>query len=431
MTATSVTAEDIRAAGRTIAGEVMRTPMVAAPRLSEMLGCELYLKLENQQYTGSFKDRGALNKLKSLTPEQAKFGVIAMSAGNHAQGVAYHARRLGMRATIVMPEFAPFTKVERTKNLGARVVLTGDTLDASAIAAREIAEKENLTFVHPYDDPKIVAGQGTIGFEMLEDQPELDTIVVPIGGGGIISGIAIAAKSVKPEIEMIGVEAELFPSMSQAIHGPPSAPGGQVGSGQVGGGQVGGGQTLADGIAVKNPGELTRPIIEELVSDILLVDESHIEAAVHVLAEQQNIVAEGAGAAGVAAIMNAPERFAGRKVGAVICGGNIDVRLLSWILTRGLVRDGRMVRLRIGIVDRPGVLAKVAQLIGETGGNIIEVYHQRLFHDVPAKHADVDAVIETRNTEHVHEIITALKTGGFPARVLSARSSEDQVPGGS
>ncbi len=416
MTATSVTAEDIRAAGRTIAGDVMRTPLVAAPRLSEMLGCELYLKLENQQYTGSFKDRGALNKLKSLTPEQAKFGVIAMSAGNHAQGVAYHARRLGMPATIVMPEFAPFTKVERTKNLGARVVLTGDTLDASAIAAREIAEQENLTFVHPYDDPQIVAGQGTIGFEMLEDQPDLDTIVVPIGGGGIISGIAIAAKSVKPEIEIIGVEAALFPSMSQAIHGHPPAAGGQ---------------TLADGIAVKNPGELTRPIIEELVSDILLVDEGHIEAAVHVLAEQQNIVAEGAGAAGVAALMNAPERFAGRKVGAVICGGNIDVRLLSWILTRGLVRDGRMVRLRIGIVDRPGVLAKVAQLIGETGGNIIEVYHQRLFHDVPAKHADVDAVIETRNTEHVHEIVAALKAGGFPARVLSARSSEDQVLGGS
>ncbi len=419
MATTSVTAEDIRAAGRTIAGEVIRTPLVAAPRLSEILGCELYLKLENQQYTGSFKDRGALNKLKSLTPEQAKFGVIAMSAGNHAQGVAYHARRLGIPATIVMPEFAPFTKVERTKELGARVVLTGDTLDASAIAAREIAERENLTFVHPYDDPKIVAGQGTIGFEMLEDQPELDTIVVPIGGGGIISGIAIAAKSVKPGIEMIGVEAELFPSMYQAVHGQaPSA-----------GGQMAGGQTLADGIAVKNPGALTRPIIEELVSDILLVDEGHIEAAVHALVEQQKIVAEGAGAVGVAALMKDKERFAGRKVGAVICGGNIDVRLLSWVLTRGLVRDGRMVRLRIGIVDRPGVLAQVTRLIGETGGNIIEVYHQRLFYDVPAKQAEVDAVIETRNTEHVREIVAALEAGGFPTRVLSARSDEGQVPG--
>ena len=414
MTATHVTAEDIRAAARTIAGAVIRTPLVAAPRLSEILGCELYLKLENQQYTGSFKDRGALNKLKSLTPEQAKLGVIAMSAGNHAQGVAHHARRLGIPATIVMPEFAPVTKVERTKDLGARVVLTGETLDASAIAAREIAEDENLTFVHPYDDPLIVAGQGTIGFEMLEDQPDLEAIVVPIGGGGIISGIAIAAKSVNPEIEIIGVEAELFPSMYQAVHGQtPSA----------------GGQTLADGIAVKNPGALTRAIIEELISEILLVDEGQIEAAVHALAEQQKIVAEGAGAAGIAALMKAPERFAGRKVGAVICGGNIDVRLLSWVLTRGLVRDGRMVRLRIGIVDRPGVLAKVTQLIGTTGGNIIEVYHQRLFHDVPAKQADVDAVIETRNAEHVREITAALEAGGFPTRVLSARSSEDQVPG--
>ena len=408
----TVSASDIKAAAKEIEGEVMRTPLVAAPRLSEILGCELYLKLENQQYTGSFKDRGALNKLKSLTAEQAGYGVIAMSAGNHAQGVAHHARRLGIPATIVMPEFAPFTKVERTRELGARVVLLGDTLDASAVAAREIADQENLTFVHPYDDPKIVAGQGTIGFEMLEDQPELDTIVVPIGGGGIISGIAIAAKSVKPEIEMIGVEAELFPSMYQAVNElAPSA----------------GGQTLADGIAVKNPGALTRPIIEELVADILLVDEALIETAVHVLVEQQKIVAEGAGAAGVAALMKEKERFAGRKVGVVICGGNIDVRLLSWVLTRGLVRDGRMVRLRIGIIDRPGVLANVARLIGETGGNIIEVYHQRLFYDVPAKQADVDAVIETRNAEHVHEIIAALEAGGFPTRVLSARSDEGLV----
>ncbi len=408
----TVSASDIKAAAKEIEGEVMRTPLVAAPRLSEILGCELYLKLENQQYTGSFKDRGALNKLKSLTAEQAGYGVIAMSAGNHAQGVAHHARRLGIPATIVMPEFAPFTKVERTRELGARVVLLGDTLDASAVAAREIADQENLTFVHPYDDPKIVAGQGTIGFEMLEDQPELDTIVVPIGGGGIISGIAIAAKSVKPEIEMIGVEAELFPSMYQAVNElAPSA----------------GGQTLADGIAVKNPGALTRPIIEELVEDILLVDEALIETAVHVLVEQQKIVAEGAGAAGVAALMKEKERFAGRKVGAVICGGNIDVRLLSWVLTRGLVRDGRMVRLRIGIIDRPGVLANVARLIGETGGNIIEVYHQRLFYDVPAKQAEVDAVIETRSAEHVHEIIAALEAGGFPTRVLSARSDEGLV----
>ncbi len=409
----TVTPDDIRTAAGEIAGEVVRTPLIRAGRLGELLGCELYLKLENLQFTGSFKDRGSLVKLKSLTPEQAKYGVIAMSAGNHAQGVAHHARRLGIPATIVMPEFAPFTKVERTKELGARVVLTGDTLDASAVAAREIGEKENRTFVHPYDDPLIVAGQGTIGFEMLEDQPELDTIVVPIGGGGIMSGIATAAKSINPDIRMIGAEAELFPSMYRAIQGLPAASGGN---------------TLADGIAVKNPGKLTREIIERLVEDIVLVDEAQIESAVHNLVELQKIVAEGAGAAGIAAIMKAPERFAGRKVGAVICGGNIDVRLLSSVLARGLVRDGRMARLRIGIVDRPGVLAKLSKLIGDTGGNIIEVYHQRLFFDVPAKQADVDAVIETRNAAHVDEIVELLKANGFPTRILSARSDDAPSP---
>lgn len=409
----TVTAADIKAAAKLIRGEVVRTPLVSAARLGEALGCELSLKLECLQYTGSFKDRGALVKLKSLSPEQAKLGVIAMSAGNHAQGVAYHARRLGIPATIVMPEFAPFSKIERTRQFGARVVQIGDTLDASAVAARELAEKENLTFVHPYDDPKIAAGQGTIGFEMLEDAPDLEMIVVPVGGGGLISGIATAVKSVKPGVEIFGVEADLFPSMYQAVHGlAPTA----------------GGQTLADGIAVKNPGKLTREIIERLVEDIILVDEPLIESAVHILVEQQKVVAEGAGAAGIAAIMKEPARFAGRRVGVVIGGGNIDVRLLSWVLTRGLVRDGRMARLRIGIVDRPGVLAQVTKLIGDIGGNIIEVHHQRLFHDVPAKQADVDAVIETRNREHVQEIVESLRAGGFPTRVLSARSDEGQIP---
>jgi threonine dehydratase len=409
----SVSADDIKAAAKLIRGEVVRTPLVPAARLGQALGCELFLKLECQQFTGSFKDRGAFVKLKSLTAKQAKLGVIAMSAGNHAQGVAYHASRLGIPATIVMPEFAPFSKVERTRQFGARVVMIGDTLDASAVAAREIAEKDNLTFVHPYDDPRIVAGQGTIGLEILEDQPDLDTLVVPIGGGGLISGIATAAKSIKPDIQIYGVEADLFPSMYQAVNGlAPTA----------------GGQTLADGIAVKNPGKLTREIIERLVEDILLVDEPLIESAVHALVEQQKVVAEGAGAAGIAALMKEPERFAGRRVGVVIGGGNIDVRLLSWVLTRGLVRDGRMVRLRIGIVDRPGVLAKVTKLIGDTGGNIIEVYHQRLFYDVPAKQADVDAIVETRNRDHVQEIIESLRAGGFPTRVLSARSDEGQIP---
>ncbi len=405
----SVSLADIERAAAEIAGDVVRTPLVPARRLGDMLGCELHLKLENLQVTGSFKDRGALVKLKSLSAEQRANGVIAMSAGNHAQGVAYHAQRLGIPAVIVMPEFAPFTKVERTRAFGARVELTGDTLDASAQAAREIAREQNLTFVHPYDDPLIVAGQGTIGLEMLEDQPDLDTIVVPIGGGGVLSGVATAAKALRPEIRLIGAEAALFPSMYQAIHGEtPTA----------------GGQTLADGIAVKIPGQLTREIIERLVEDILQVEEPAIEQAVVTLIEEQKIVAEGAGAAGIAAMMAQPERFAGRKVGAVICGGNIDIRLLSWVLTRGLVRDGRLVRLRIAILDQPGVLARVAQSIGEMGGNIIEVYHQRLFYDVPAKQADVDAVVETRNAVHVQEIVANLQMAGFPTRVLESRSVE-------
>ncbi len=405
----TVTIEDIRAAAKIIEGEVVRTPMVRAQRLSDRIGAELHLKLENQQFTGSFKDRGALVKLKSLEPAQAEAGVIAMSAGNHAQGVAYHAQRLGIPATIVMPEFAPFSKVERTKGFGARVVLTGDTLDASAVAAREIAAREGLAFVHPYDDEKIIAGQGTIGLEILEDVPDLEVLVVPIGGGGIISGITIAAKAIKPEIEVYGVEAELFPSMLQALKGQaPSA----------------GGTTLADGIAVKNPGQLTRAIIKELVEEILLVDEPAIETAVMCLCELQKIVAEGAGAAGVAALMANPERFQGRKVGTVICGGNIDIRLLSWVLTRGLVRDGRMVRLRVDIIDQPGVLAKLAHFIGACGGNIMEVYHQRLFYNVPAKQAEIDVIVETRNAEHVHEIVAKLREGGFPTRILSARSDD-------
>jgi len=406
--ALTTTIDDIRAAAERLDGQVIRTPLVPAARMSEVLGCELYLKLENLQRTGSFKDRGAFMRLSQLSQAEAKRGVIAMSAGNHAQGVAYHARRLGIPATIVMPEFAPFSKVERTKGFGARVVLTGDTLDASAQAARQIAEKEGLTFVHPYDDPHVIAGQGTIGLEILADLPDVDTIVVPIGGGGLISGIALAAKDANPDIHMIGVETELYPSMLNALKGR---------------GELPGGSSLADGIAVKNPGKLTREIIERLVEDIAVVPEVTIETAIARLVEEQKIVAEGAGAAGVAAILNEPERFAGRKVATVICGGNIDIRLLSGVLARGLVRDGRMVRLRIGIVDQPGVLAKIADVIGRSSANIIEVYHQRLFYDVPAKRADVDVVLETRNAEHVKEIIASLEEHGFPTRVLSAHSA--------
>lgn len=404
----TVTLDDIRTAATTIAGQVVRTPAVRAPRLAEATGvAELVLKLENLQFTGSFKDRGAFNKLKSLTPDEAKRGVIAMSAGNHAQGVAYHAGRLGIPATIVMPQGTPFTKVERTRSLGARVLLEGDGIDSAAGFARELAERERLVFVHPYDDPMIVAGQGTIGLELLADWPTLDCIVVPIGGGGIMAGIATAAKALKPEIEMIGVEAGLYPSMHHAIHR--LAP-------------TDGGQTIAEGIAVKSPGALTRAIIERLVADILLVDEETLERAVQMMADFQKIVAEGAGAAGLAALLAHGARFAGRRVGIIVCGGNIDNRMLAQVMMRGLVRDGRVVTLRIEISDSPGVLGRLARAIGESGGNIIEIHHQRLFTDLPVKRADVDAVVETRNAHHVQEIMAKLAEAGFSTRLLSSLS---------
>jgi threonine dehydratase len=403
----SVGLAEIRQAAELLQGQVVRTPLVKAERLSQQLGCELYLKLESLQATGSFKDRGAFVKLSSLSAEQRQRGVIAMSAGNHAQGVAYFAQRLGIPATIVMPEFAPFLKVERTKSFGARVMLTGDTLDASAVAARELAQKEGLAFVHPYDDERIIAGQGTIGLELLEDLAALDVVIVPIGGGGIISGIALAAKALKPSIRIVGVEVAKFPSMYEALRGLPA---------------TSGGTTLADGIAVKNPGRLTLPIIKELVEEVLIVDEPAVEQAICALAEQQKLVAEGAGAAGVAALLAQPERFAGLKVAAVLCGGNIDVRLFSTVLARGLSRDGRLVRLRVEIVDKPGVLAQITRVIGETGGNIIEVYHQRMLYNVPAKQAEVDVVIETKNATHVSEIVEKLRAVGLPSRVLSGRS---------
>jgi threonine dehydratase len=404
----TVTLDDIRTAAATIAGRVVRTPAVSAPRLAEATGvAELVLKLENLQFTGSFKDRGAFNKLKSLTPDEAKRGVIAMSAGNHAQGVAYHAGRLGIPATIVMPQGTPFTKVERTRSLGARVLLEGDGIDSAAGFARELADRERLVFVHPYDDPMIVAGQGTIGLELLADWPALDCIVVPIGGGGIMAGIATAAKALKPEIEMIGVEAGLYPSMHHAIHR--LAP-------------TDGGQTIAEGIAVKSPGALTRAIIERLVADILLVDEEALERAVQMMAESQKIVAEGAGAAGLAALLAHGARFAGRRVGLIVCGGNIDSRMLAQVMVRGLVRDGRVVTLRIEISDSPGVLGRLARAIGEAGGNIIEIHHQRLFTDLPVKRAHIDAVVETRNAHHVQEIMAKLAEAGFSTRLLSSLS---------
>jgi threonine dehydratase len=404
------TADDIRAAAGRIRGQVVRTPLVNSPRLAAMSGANsVHLKLENQQFTGSFKDRGAYYKLKSLSPDDAKRGVIAMSAGNHAQGVAYHAQRLGIPATIVMPKATPFTKVERTANFGARIELEGDTIDAAAVYARKVAEQQNLVFVHPYDDPLIVAGQGTIGLEILDELPSFDSVVVPIGGGGLIGGIAIALKEKKPAADVFGVEAALYPSMHHAVKR--LAPDNR-------------GQTIADGIAVKSPGRLTQAIIQRHVTDLLLATEDQLEHAVHLLVERQNLVAEGAGGASLAALLAEPERFAGRDVVLVVSGGNIDSRLLAQVLMRGLIRDGRVVTLRIEISDQPGVLGHLARLIGSTGGNIIEIYHQRMFFDLPVKRADVDAVIETRNAAHVEEIVSALESGGFPTRRLSSRSGE-------
>jgi threonine dehydratase len=405
------TLDDIRAAAEAIKGHVVRTPFVAAPRLAKQLGlASLRLKLENQQFTGSFKDRGAYYKLRSLSPEERKRGVIAMSAGNHAQGVAYHAQNLGIPATIVMPEGTPFTKIERTASFGPRVILKGDNIDAAAVFARELAATENLIFVHPYDDPYIVAGQGTIGLEIIDDDPDLDFLVIPIGGGGLIGGISTAVKALKPSIEIYGVESDLYPSMHHAIN--EIAP-------------ANGGQTLADGIAVKSPGALTRAIVEEHVREVLLVDEMSVERAVGTLIETQRIVAEGAGAAALAAIMCHPSAFRNCKVGIVIGGGNIDSRLLSQVLMRTLVLDGRMATLRIEIVDQPGVMSTLTRVIGQAGGNIMDITHHRLFIDLPVKRAEVDVLVETRNAGHVDEIIKLLEQSGFSTRRLSSRSSQE------
>jgi len=405
-----VTVADVRAAAATIADAVERTPMTHSRTLSEICGCTVLLKFENLQYTASFKERGALNKLARLTPAQRTAGVIACSAGNHAQGVAYHAQRLGIPAVIVMPNGTPFTKINQTRRFGADVVVHGADLSDAQDHADRLKRERGLVFVHPYDDPDIIAGQGTIGLEMLVDDPKLDVLMVPVGGGGLISGIAVAAKAVKPEIAVFGVEAALYPAMSQVLQG------GEPRSGGV---------TIAEGIAVKRPGELTRRFVKALVEDILLVDEDALENAVLLMLEVEKSIAEGAGAAGLAALMAHRPRFAGKRVGVVISGGNIDARLLSAILMRGLVKTGRLVRIRVDISDQPGLLGRVANIIGEAGGNIVEVYHQRVFHDVPLKMAELDVVIETRDARHVDEILSALRGAGLPANLLSSVTGEE------
>ncbi|MGB0671303.1 MAG: threonine ammonia-lyase [Rhodospirillales bacterium] len=400
----------IEAAAVALKGHVVRTPTVPAPALSRLSGAEVFLKLENLQATASFKVRGAYIKLAALADAGQVNGVVAASAGNHAQGVAYHAQALGLPATIVMPADTPFSKISRTEALGAHVMLFGDGLAEARAEAQRLEAEGGLAFIHPYDDPLIITGQGTVGLEMLTDVPDLDILVVPIGGGGLMAGTAVAAKAMKPDISIIGVEAEGYASMSDVLAGRPSPKGGP---------------TIAEGIAVKEPGVLNRSLIEPRIDDIIVVPEVAIERAVQDLAEYERIVAEGAAATAWAAIRLHPARFEGKRVGAVISGGNMDSRLLASILLRGLVYSGRIAKLRIEITDKPGALAAVTRIIGEAGGNIVEVVHQRMFHNVPVKLADLDVVVETRDKSHVARLLKALAQGGYSARLLSSTSEDE------
>jgi threonine dehydratase len=406
----SVTIADIEKARRVIKGAVLRTPMLPAPRLSALTGADVYVKYENLQVTNSFKDRGALVKLTSLSDTERKRGVIAMSAGNHAQSVAYHAARLGIPATIVMPVTTPFVKVAATRSHGAEVVLDGETVADAQARCEQILGERGLTLVHPYDDPLIMAGQGTIALEMLEEVPDLDCLVIPIGGGGLISGNAIAARAIKPDIEIVGVEAQLYPAVRNVLKGEDRPIGGA---------------TLAEGIAVKNVGKLTLPVIRELVAEIVLVDEAHLERAVNAYLTLQKTMAEGAGAAGLAALMAKPERFKGKKVGLILCGGNIDPRILASIMVRELERETRVVSFRLTIPDRPGVLGIIATRLGALGANILEVHHRRLFLDVPAKGAKLDVTIETRDAAHAADVMAAMAADGYlPVRIQGGNAIE-------
>lgn len=392
------TIDDIRAAARRIEGAVVRTPMLQSRILSDMIGAEVWLKFENLQLTGAYKERGALNKLLQLSDEEKARGVITASAGNHAQAVAYHARRLGIPATIVMPAPTPTVKVSETERHGARVILHGAMFDDAYAKARELEAAEGLSFVHPFDDPQIIAGQGTIALEMLEDAPELDTLVIPIGGGGLLSGMSIAARALKPDIRLYGVEAELYPSMKCAIDGC---------------NRPVGGDTLAEGIAVKEPGELTRRILADYVDEILLSSELELERAVALLVRAEKSVVEGAGAAGLAAMLANPKGFAGRTVGTVLCGGNIDTHLLAYVLVRDLARQGRMARLRIAAQDQPGALALIATCCQQANVNIIEIYHSRIFTRLPAKDTMIEVECEARDPQAIDTLIAMLESKGF------------------
>lgn len=394
----SITVQDILAAADRLRGHVLETPCVPSRTLSAITGCDVYLKFENLQFTASFKERGALNKLAQLSDEEKARGVLAVSAGNHAQGVAYHAQRLGLPATIVMPRFAPAVKVDNTRRFGANVVLEGDTFDQARAHGLQLARERGLTVVHPYDDLAIAAGQGTLGLEMLQQQPDIDTLVVSIGGGGLIGGIAVAARAVRPHIRIVGVQTERFPAVFNAKKGE------QRGFAQT---------TIADGIGVSSPGALTVPLIHQLVDDVVLVGEDTIEQAILMLLEIEKTVVEGAGAVGLAALLAHREHFVGRKVGLVLSGGNIEPLLLAEIIHRGMVKSGRLVRLRINVRDVPGTLATVAQMLSELGANIEEVQHNRAFSSLPVERAQIEVVVQTRGDAHVETILSTMTQRGF------------------
>jgi len=395
-----LTLQDIQDAATRLQGQVLDTPCVESRTLSEIVGAQVFLKFENLQFTASFKERGACNKLAQLTAEERARGVIAMSAGNHAQGVAYHAQRLGIRAVIVMPSFTPGVKVERTRGFGAEVVLHGSTLEEARQHAYQLAEEQGLVFVHPYDDEAVAAGQGTLALEMLAAVPNLDTLVIAVGGGGLIAGVATAAKALRPGIEIIGVQTERFPAMVNAVKGTHHAQGTS---------------TIAEGIAVGTPGTVTLEVVRRLVDDLVLVDEGDIEQAVLMLLEIEKTLVEGAGAAGLAALVRYPERFKGKRVGLVLCGGNIDPLLLAAIIERGMVRSGRLARIQVSARDVPGVLAAITKTVADAGANIEEVHHQRAFTLLAAQNVEIELVLQARGKAHVQEVLEKLRAAGMEA----------------
>ncbi|MEO8114904.1 MAG: threonine ammonia-lyase [Phenylobacterium sp.] len=401
----TLTFDDILAAADRLKGQIERTPLRHSRTLSEITGAEVWVKFENQQFTAAYKERGALNKLLQLTPAERKRGVIAASAGNHSQGLAYHAARLGIPVTIVMPRATPFVKVQQTRAFGAEVVIDGEGYDEASSFAMRLREERDLVFVHPFNDLDVIAGQGTVALEMLEDAPDLEILPVPIGGGGLIAGVATAAKHVKPAIRIVGVEPAMYPSFTARMRG-------------VNAGASSGGATIAEGIAVKQVGDVSYAVARPLIDDVLLIEEPFFERAVALYCNVEKTVAEGAGAAALAALLAFPERFRGKKAGLILTGGNIDTRLLASVLTRELVRDQRLVSLRIIGDDRPGLLATVSAVIGQMGANIIEVAHNRLALDVPAKGAEFDIMIETRDAQHTQEIMDALRERGYPPRAV-------------